>query len=271
MSGKFCAHCGEKRVGAEDHKLMHLLGHLIEAFTHADGKVFLTLRTLILRPGQLTADYLRGRRKPYIPPLQIFLIANLIFFLLHPLIGGSNTLTTDLDTHLHRMWHSAIAQSLVTPRLATRAISAETYAATFNSASVTHAKTLVILMVPIFSLAAMALYGRHRRHFASHLVFALHVCAFWLLFICGSLMLTNLALRLLRNIRVFPSADAVTQGGVVFGLVVMTAYLFRAARVVFAGESAWITFAKAATLGVALQLTLQAYRFVLFFITFWST
>lgn len=271
MAGKFCAHCGEKRVGPDDHTLKRFFEHILVAFTNADGKVFLTLRTLLTRPGQLTADYLRGRRNPYLPPLQLFLIANLIFFLLHPLIGGYNTLTTDLDTHLHYMWHSAIARSLVEPRLATRALSADAYATTFNPAAVTQAKTLVILLVPIFSLAVMALYWRHRRHCTAHIVFALHVCAFWLLFICASLTLTNLALRLLRNVRVFPSADAVTQGGLVFSLVVMTVYLFRAARVAFAREPAWLTFAKAAALGLALELSLQAYRFALFFITFWST
>ena len=271
MSGKFCAHCGEKRVEPDDHTLKRFFEHMFVAFTNADGKVFLTLRFLLTSPGRLTADYLRGRRKPYIPPLQLFLICNLIFFLLHPLIGGMNTLTTDLDTHLHYMWHSAIAQSLVAPRLAARALTPEAYAATFNPAAVTQAKTLVILLVPIFSLASMALYWRHRRHWAAHLVFAIHVCAFWLLFICASLMLTNLALRLLRDIHVFPSADAVTRCGLTLSLVVMTAYLYRAARVAFSKESAWITFAKAAALSIALELSLQAYRFVLFFITFWST
>ena len=271
MTGKFCAHCGEQRVEPADHTLKRFFEHLLAAFTKADGKVFLTLRNLLTRPGRLTADYLAGRRKPYIPPLQLFLIANLIFFLLHPLIGGSNTLTTDLDTHLHYLWHSSVAQSLVTPRLAARAVSVDAYAAVFNPASVTHAKTLVILMVPIFSLAAMALYWRHRPHCAAHLVFALHVCAFWLLFICASLMLTNLALRLLRNIRIFPSADAVTEGGMAFTLLIMTVYLFRATRLVFAKEPAWIAFAKAAALSIALEVSLQAYRFALFFITFWST
>jgi hypothetical protein len=51
----------------------------------------------------------------------------------------------------------------------------------------------------------------------------------------------------------------------------MTACLFRAAQIVFGGAPAWITFAKAAALAIALELSLQAYRIVLFFITFWST
>ncbi|WP_425106184.1 DUF3667 domain-containing protein [Ancylobacter sp.] len=90
LGGRFCARCGEKLVGPADHTLRRFLEHLFEAFTHADGKVFLTLRCLLTRPGRLTADYLRGKRKPYIPPLQLFLIANLIFFLLHPLIGSKH-------------------------------------------------------------------------------------------------------------------------------------------------------------------------------------
>ncbi len=268
---KFCPHCGEKRVEPADHALKHVLGHLFEAFTHADGKIFLTLRTLLLRPGRLTADYVRGRRRPYIPALQVFLIANLIFFLLHPLIGGSNTLTTDLDTHLHYLWHSAVAQAMVAPRLVARGVSLDAYAAVFNPAAVARAKTLVILVVPMFALAAMALYWRRQRHCTVHLVFALHVCAFWLLFVCASLTLTNLALGLLRDVHVFPSADAVTRAGMAFSLVVMTVYLFNAVRAAFEREAVWMSWAKAAVLAVALELALQVYRLALFFITFWST
>jgi hypothetical protein len=50
----FCAHCGERRPAQSDHTLKHFLGHLFEAFTHADGKIFLTVRLLIIEPGRLT-------------------------------------------------------------------------------------------------------------------------------------------------------------------------------------------------------------------------
>jgi hypothetical protein len=40
--GKFCGHCSEKRVEAADHTRRRFLEHMLEAFTHADGKVFLT-------------------------------------------------------------------------------------------------------------------------------------------------------------------------------------------------------------------------------------
>lgn len=44
-----------------------------------------------------------------------------------------------------------------------------------------------------------------------------------------------------------------------------------AVRLVFARETPAVTAAKSLALGIALVLALQAYRFVLFFITFWST
>ncbi len=270
LGGRYCAGCGEKRLEPADHTFHRFLEHLLEALTHADGKLLLTLRNLLTRPGRLTADYLRGRRKPYIPPLQIFLICNLIFFLLHPFIG-SNTLTTDLNTQLHYTWHHALVEPLVAPRLAARTVSLEAYTEAFNAAAVTLAKSLVILVVPIFSLAVVALYGRQRRYYAAHLVFSLHFGAFWLLLVCATLTLTIITLALLRPAGIFPSAAAVGYSTTAGHLAIMTVYLFRALREVFAAESFRGTVAKALALAIALELSLQAYRLVLFFITFWST
>jgi len=270
LGGKYCARCGEKRLAPADHTLRRYLEHLFEAFTHADGKIFLTLRLLVTRPGRLTADHLRGKRKPYIPPLELFLLANLVFFLLHPLIG-SNTLTTDLNTQLHYTWHHALAESLVTPRLALRAVTAEAYAATFDPAAITLAKSLVILVVPLFALVVLLLHWRQRRHFSAHLVFSLHFGAFWLLLISATLALTNLVMRLLRSADVFPSAGVVNGSIIGFSLGLMTLYLFRAGRLVYATEATWVTVVRSLALAVAFDLSLQAYRCALFFITFWST
>ncbi len=270
LAGKFCTRCGEKCIGPADHTSGRFLEHLFAAFTHTDGKIFLTLRLLLTRPGRLTADYLRGKRKPYITPLQLFLICNLVFFLLHPLIG-SNTLTTDLNTQLHYIWHHGIVESFVTPRLALRQVTVEAYAAVFDPAAITLAKSLVILVVPIFSFAVMALHWRQRRHFSAHLVYALHFGAFWLLLISATMALTYLTVRLLRSADVFPSATAVDRGIISVSFALMTFYLFRAGRAVYATEAAWLTLVKALALGITFNFALQAYRFALFFITFWST
>ncbi len=268
--GRYCHRCGEKRLGDGDRTLKHIVGHGFEAATNANGKSLLTARALLRHPGQLTADYIRGRRKPYLAPLQLFLVANLIFFLLHPLIG-SNTLTTSLGTHLHYTWHREIAQSFVEARLAQRRISTDMYAASFDAAAVTQAKSLVILLVPIFAIAVALCYARTRRTLVDHVIFAAHFCTFWLLMICAVLMLTNATIRLLRVVDVFPSADAVNAAIFIGTLMIMVAYLVRATRAVYGQETVWLTVVKAVALALAFDVSLQAYRFVLFFITFWST
>jgi hypothetical protein len=268
--GAYCAACGEKRVDSDDRSVGQMIGHTIEATTNANGKAWLTLKTLLRHPGRLTGDFIRGRRKPYVAPLQLFLLANLIFFLLHPLVG-SNTLTTTLATHLHYTWYRQVAQSMVASHLAHAAITPEAYAALFDAAAVIQAKSFVILVVPIFSIAVVALYWRRRRNYVDHLVFAAHTCTLWLLGISAILALTNLTIRLLRTMNVFPSAEQVSTviGGVT--LAGMAVYLFQAARVVFKAQAMGLMVAKAIVLGVAFDLSLEAYRFALFFITFWST
>lgn len=84
---KFCAHCGEKRHNDHDFSLKHVLAEAMEAFFHVDSKIFLTLRTLVAKPGKLTADFFLGRRKPFMSPLQTFFVCNLLFFVLQPLTG----------------------------------------------------------------------------------------------------------------------------------------------------------------------------------------
>src|ERR1700760_1248991 len=77
VSGKFCPECGEKKFGAADLSIRHFFTHALGDFFHFDSKIFRSFRLLFTRPGFLTAEYLRGCRKPYLHPFQLFFIANL--------------------------------------------------------------------------------------------------------------------------------------------------------------------------------------------------
>jgi hypothetical protein len=65
----------------------------------------------------LTAEWVRGARLPYMPPLRVFLLANVLFFLWGS-AAHNNTFTTTLATHLNATRHRAVAQRLVRERLA---------------------------------------------------------------------------------------------------------------------------------------------------------
>jgi len=55
-----------------------------------DGRLFLTLKTLLLKPGRLTIEYCNGKRKTYTPPLRMYLVISIIFFLLISLLGNNS-------------------------------------------------------------------------------------------------------------------------------------------------------------------------------------
>jgi RNA polymerase-binding transcription factor DksA len=79
LAGQYCALCGQRARGRMI-TLWELLKEVSEVLTTLDSRLWRTLEFLLLRPGRLTADYLKGRRARYAPPLRLFLGASLIFF-----------------------------------------------------------------------------------------------------------------------------------------------------------------------------------------------
>jgi hypothetical protein len=80
--GRFCHVCGQENVEPKE-TFLHLVRHFIEDVTHFDGKFFDTLRYLILRPGFLAYEYMRGRRNSYLNPIRMYVFTSAIFFLIY--------------------------------------------------------------------------------------------------------------------------------------------------------------------------------------------
>lgn len=79
LSGLFCAACGQHRV-EPPHTFMGLMGEWASSYFNLEGKLWVTLRVLVMRPGELSLEYFRGRRTRYFPPLKLYLTLSLIFF-----------------------------------------------------------------------------------------------------------------------------------------------------------------------------------------------
>ncbi|MDR6990673.1 DUF3667 domain-containing protein [Luteimonas sp. 3794] len=85
LYGAYCAACGQPRLRDADRRFMHLLRQVFGALTNLDNRVWRSFRALFFRPGLLSADYIAGRRARWLPPISLFVIANLLFFLAPPL------------------------------------------------------------------------------------------------------------------------------------------------------------------------------------------
>ena len=268
LAGAYCSQCGERRLGPHDYEFGHFAGEALESFTHADGKIFNSLRLLLTRPGRLTAEFLAGRRKPYLKPLSLFLVANTAYFLIQPLFGW-DTLSTSLHLYLHDQPYSWLVRAIFERRFAAGETVPPDYVRSFNAHGVLLAKSLVLVMVPLFSLAVWAFEAGARRRYLEHFIFALHFYAFWLLYLAASLGLTTGLLRLLGP-RVWTShAAALDWLLVLTGYLVFTLYLYPAIRAVYGGSRpAGLT--KAAALALCVLPVLQVYRLFLFLLTYYT-
>jgi Protein of unknown function (DUF3667) len=81
LSGPFCAQCGQRDIPPYP-SVRELAVDAVSEFSGWDGRLLNTVRTLLVRPGLLTREFLEGRRARYISPLRLYLSASLIYFLL---------------------------------------------------------------------------------------------------------------------------------------------------------------------------------------------
>ena len=114
----FCPRCGEEPLASRDLTLRGIVEKFLHVFASIDARAARSARLLLRRPGELTLAWIRGVRKPYVAPFQLFLIANVLFFALQSLTG-ENVFSSSLDSHLHhqdwsdllnRCWHGGWKQ-----------------------------------------------------------------------------------------------------------------------------------------------------------------
>ena len=114
---------------------------LVELFD-MDGRMFTTIRTLMLRPGVLTREYLAGRRLTFTPPVRLYLVVSLLFFLVLPLITPES-----------RSQGPAVTEPMM----------AENYS------------RMMFVLLPVFALLVKLFY--FKRFYIQHLVFSMHLFA----------------------------------------------------------------------------------------------
>jgi thiamine biosynthesis protein ThiS len=262
-STKFCPSCGEKRSGAADLSMRHFFSHALGELFHFDSKIFRSFRLLFVKPGFLTSEYLRGCRKPYLHPFQLFFVANLIYFFVQPYLGWTGLRTT-LFVQLHMMSYSRLASRLVADRLATRGISLEQLSHSFDHLVDVQARSLVLVMVVLYAIVLAVLQWRKKQFFGQHLVFSLHFTAFWLMAIFIFLYpAVSMVLRF--AVRHGIHLPATNWDNFIFpaALLLLLVYSVLALRAVYR-DSIFISFAKALVLVVSFHYVLDIYRFILF-------
>ena len=84
LHGEYCHHCGQHAHNPV-RSFAHAVEEVFESFWHLDGRIFLTLRRLLV-PGRLALDYLQGRRAPYVAPMRLFVVLCVLTFFVGRLV-----------------------------------------------------------------------------------------------------------------------------------------------------------------------------------------
>ena len=96
-TGNYCPHCGQE-TRIETPTIRHFLHELADQYIAVEGKLGRTLRVLLTKPGQLTRDYVEGRRQRYVRPLKLYLTVSVVFFgLIGLLPDNGNSIVFKLD------------------------------------------------------------------------------------------------------------------------------------------------------------------------------
>src|SRR6185503_6478452 len=174
----FCPECGEKRAADRSYSIFHFTKeNVIDAIGSLDGRTFRTLKLLLLRPGELTAQFMRGARLPYLSPSQLFLALNLLFFVWSSAERFS-ILDTPLSVHTTSMPWSQSARAMAHDRMVATKRDSVAFQAAYDATSHEQAKSLVILMVPFFAICVAVMAAGRRQSLVKDIVFSMHFYSF---------------------------------------------------------------------------------------------
>ena len=179
LSGPFCSECGQE-VADRPATLSGFLRESFEDVFSLHSRTLTTFYHLLFKPGSLTEAYFSGKKSRYAPPIQVYLVAAAIFFLVnsyHSFIHISDQNKVRSAIGLTRTGQQIPPSKI--EALKRQGVSVELFRERFRS---TVSQSLPQFMIGSVLLFALVVWLFHpRRPALYHVVFALHWTAVFLL------------------------------------------------------------------------------------------
>lgn len=147
LDGPYCPTCGQRNIDLE-RPIWSLVRDVVKETFELDGRAALTIKTLFRHPGMLTYEFLAGRRRTYTPPLRLYLVISISFFILVAWFAQSGIL---LEPGQDPGFDAAVQARFLSDDL----------------------PRLMFVLLPMFALLLKIVYVR--RLYFDHLIFSLHL------------------------------------------------------------------------------------------------
>jgi hypothetical protein len=265
FTGNYCSNCGEKVYHDHDKSLHHLLHEVVHFITHFDGAFFKTIKSVFIRPGLLSSEYVSGIRKKYFKPVSLYLLC-VVIYLLFPLFRGLNMefySYTNKNSEYQRITMPAAKQKAISKNL-----SFELLAKKYDEKSAKISKVLLLLYLPLTALVLFALYFKQRKYFFDHFILSAELNSFLVAF--GFLILP-LLLYLIEGLGHFISNDFhLPINNATVELTIGAGFLFSivsAMKRFYNQNWLWTVLKSLLFLAIFLIIIIPLYRIILFFTT----
>ena len=119
ITAQYCPECGQRHRPGEP-SIRQLVGRLISEVLEVDSRIVRTVRLLFFAPGELTRQYIAGRREHFVRPIRLYLFSSFLFFVLFAIaIPGDELIdpdeqpqgvpadTVEISAELYRQLHAA--------------------------------------------------------------------------------------------------------------------------------------------------------------------
>ena len=209
LMGNYCGNCGQEAKELR-RPFFRLSREAISSLFELDGRSFRTLFYLLTKPAHLSKEYFSGRRMQYTPPLRLFLVISVSFFLLVSFYTSIRSMEGILSAN-HEISGEEVSASTdneedpLAPTLAfvesinlpffdeqtntnlRRAMSAQAETninsmiedpSEFFRGYLEYITVFILLMIPLLALIQKLIYIRSGHFYVEHLVLTLHNHAF---------------------------------------------------------------------------------------------
>lgn len=211
---RYCPACGQE-TNFRPPRIGEFIQQFGGAYFSTEGALWRTLALLLFKPGELTRQYLAGRRRHYVLPLRLYLTVSLVALLLVRVVAATD-LAVEVPTgaaaesqrHVDFTFGVGTAGlkdgvfycndlpawfcQRVKKRIDVDPKGMVAEAERFRDRFLGNLGGVMFLLLPTFALWLKLAYFNRHMLYTEHLVFALHVHAFW--FLVVGLLTTGLNL-----------------------------------------------------------------------------
>lgn len=229
LVGDYCHRCGEKRPEARDISVRHFFSEAAQELTSVEhSKLFHTIRSLLFRPGFLTVEWIAGRRKRYLKPLNLYLgifALSLFAFTVYKPVS-----MYDIENGLKYGPNPEEGVRVYAKLAERRGMTTEAFFDRINERWQRYMSLSSLPLIGALALVIHIVFFFSRRYFVEHLVFSMHFVAF-------STLTTVVLWPLYFFVGIKLSAVNLAVGVVKWSVDIV--YLFFAVRAVYGLSRGW--------------------------------